>query len=185
MIIRGPMGAGKTTLLRGLGRHTKYRFWVLDADAAGSFHPGDPYGEHLKDEWPLEIEILGLHAKIILGRGLNLITDSGDMLTRREVDRFLRIVDRSRADPRVIMFRLTVSVDNAVARKTTVAAAYVRASNKGWQPLPVRGEIVIDTNGLSASQVRSRAVKEIDARLGNRTEGQRVRLPRFPKRPRG
>lgn len=184
VVIRGPMGAGKTTLLRGLARSRRYRFYGLDADAAGAFHPADPYGVHLDDEWPLEIEILALHARIILGRGLNLLTDPGELLTRREVDRFLRRIGRSRRDPRVILLRLTVSAEAAVARKTTVAASYVAASHKGWQPTPVRGEIVIGTDRLTPVQVRRVALGAIRDRVGDGVSRPRVRLPRFPSRGR-
>ncbi|HEV2316535.1 MAG TPA: AAA family ATPase, partial [Thermoplasmata archaeon] len=115
VIIRGAMGAGKSTLLRSLARVPAYRFYVLDADAAGSFHPSDAHGEHLAHDWPIEVEILALHAKIIVTRGFNLLTDPGELLTRREVDRFLRIVGRSRRDPRVVLIRLEVGPDAAVA----------------------------------------------------------------------
>jgi hypothetical protein len=153
VIIRGPIGAGKTTLLNGLGRDRRFKFFLLDTDRATDYHPGDPFGKHLDDEWPIEVQILALHAKIVLGRGLNLVMDPGIFLTVKEVDRFLRLVGRSRKDPRVVLFRLTASPAVAVKRKTTLRPSYIRASHKGWQPTAIRGEVVIDTNGRTARQV--------------------------------
>lgn len=176
------MGAGKSTLLRALAGRREFRFYVLDADAAGAFHPSDPHGEHLEDEWPAEIEILALHARIISGRGLNLITDPGELLTHREVDRFLRIMRRSRRDPSVVLLRLVVSPENAVARKTTVSARYVRASNLGWQPAPVRGEFVIQTDGLNAPAVGRAAAAILRKRAGVLLGRPQPRLRRVPRR---
>jgi hypothetical protein len=164
VIIRGPIGAGKTTLLEGLGGDPRYKFFVLDTDRATDFHPGDPYGEHLEDEWPIEIEILALHAKIVLGRGLNLVLDPGIFLTVKEVDRFLRSVGRSRRDPMVVLFRLTVSPRVAAKRKTTLSHQYVWASHKGWQPTAIPGEIVIETDGLSRAQVLAAAKRALSER---------------------
>jgi hypothetical protein len=164
VIIRGPIGAGKTTLLTGLGRDPRYNFWVLDTDRATDFHPGDPYGKHLDDEWPIEIEILSLHAKIVLGRGLNLVLDPGIFLTVKEVDRFLRRIGRSRRDPKVVLFRLTVSPRVAVKRKTTLSHQYIWASHKGWQPTAIPGEIVIDTDGLSPAKVLAVAKSALSER---------------------
>jgi AAA domain len=164
VIIRGPIGAGKTTLMRGLARRAPYRFWALDTDALNGGHPQDDHGEHLDTEWPLEIEIVALHARIVLGRGLNLVLDPGLLLTKREVDRFLRLVGRTRRDPRVILYRLTVTPEEAIRRKATVKPAFIRAAHRGWQPTPVTGEIVIDTNGLTPKQVLREALRELVAR---------------------
>lgn len=165
VMIRGPIGAGKTTLMQGLARTTTYRLWALDTDAVSSHHPGDPYGEHLEIEWPLEIDILSLHARIILGRGLNLVLDPGLFLTSKNVDRFLKGVGRSRRDRKVVMIRLMVSPRAAVRRKTTLAPAYIRASHKGWQTSAIPGEIVIDTDGLSPAQVLRVAKRALRERI--------------------
>lgn len=177
------MGAGKSTLLRSLAKVREYRFYVLDADAAGGFHPSDARGEHLTHDWPIEVQILALHAKIIVRRGFNLLTDPGELLTRHEVDRFLKIVGRSRRDPRVILIRLEVGPDAAVARKTQYSAAYVRASNLGWHPAPVPREVVIMTDHLSAAQVRRAALTAIRDRVGPSYSYRRPRVRPFPKRP--
>ena len=125
----------------------------MNADAASNGHPSDPFGEHLEVEWPIEIELLALHARIVLNRRLNLILDPGDLLNRPTVDRFLRLIGRSRNDPHVLLLRLKVSIEAAVRRKTTVRPRYVRASNLGWQPTPVPGEVVIETDGRNARTV--------------------------------
>jgi hypothetical protein len=166
VIIRGPIGAGKTTLMRGLARGRRYRFWPLDTDAATSFHPSDPHGEHLDTEWEPEIDILALHAKIVLGRGLNLVLDPGLFLTAANVDRFLRRVGRSRHERSVVLLRLVVGVDEAIRRKTTVGPFYMRASHKGWQPRAVPGEFRIDTNGRSTAWVLREALRAVRARVG-------------------
>jgi AAA domain len=165
VIIRGPIGAGKTTLLRGLARAARYRFWALDTDAAESYHPSDPAGEHLDDEWPAEIEILALHAKIVLGRGRNLVLDPGLLLTSRNVDRFLQLAGRSRRDPRVVLLRLTVSPEEALRRKKELRPSYIRASHRGWQPTGVAGETVIDTEGLSPLGVLRAAHRALRAHV--------------------
>jgi hypothetical protein len=92
--------------------------------------------------------------------------DTGDLLTVREVDRFLRLIGRSRSDPRVVLLRLAVSTEEAMRRKTTVRVSYVRASNLGWQPTPVRGEVVIDTDGKSAQAVLREAEAALRTRVG-------------------
>ncbi len=153
VIIRGPIGAGKTTLMRGLEGKPPWRFYALDCDAASSYHPGDPEGEWLDQEWDPEIDLLAIHAKIILGRGLNLALDPGLLLSIKNVDRFLRRIGRTRRDPRVVLFRLDVATPEAAKRKTTLPASYVEASHKGWVTRPVPGETVIDTNGRTAAQV--------------------------------
>lgn len=153
VILRGPIGAGKTTLMRGLEGRPPWHFYALDTDAASSFHPGDPAGEWLDQEWDTEIDILALHAKLILGRGLNLVMDPGCLLSTKNVDRFLRRIGRTRRDPRVVLIRMTVETEEAVRRKTTLKPVYVRASHRGWVTLPVPGEVVIDTRGRTAAQV--------------------------------
>lgn len=182
VIVRGPMGSGKTTLMRGLARDSPYRLWALDADAATEGHPSDPYGEHLATEWSIELEILALHSRIVLGRGINLVIDSGELLHKSNVDRFLRLMGRSRRDPRVVLFRLAVSPEIAVRRKTTVKPANVRASHQGWQPSPVPGEIVIDVDHLTAREVLGVALRALRARVGRRSPGTPVRVRRVPRR---
>lgn len=174
------MGAGKTTLMQGLARHSPYHFWALDADAAMDGHPSDPHGDHLDTEWPLEIEILALHARIILGRGLNMVVDSGDLPTVKEVDRFLRLIGRSRRDPNVVLFRLVVATEEAVRRKTTVSPRHVRAAHRGWQTRPIPGELVIDTNGLNPAQVRRQALAALKMRTAFDRSGQRPLTARRP-----
>lgn len=187
VLIRGPIGAGKTTLMRGLARRSPYRLWALDTDAATEGHPSDPYGEHLEDEWPIEIEILALHARIVLGRGRNLVLDPGLLLTPQTVDRFLHLIGRSRRDPRVVLFRLTAAPEEAVRRKTTVRAAYVRASHRGWQPTPTPGEVVISTDGLSRRAVLEAAMRALKRRVGLRSRSGSSPAPRAagrsPARP--
>ncbi len=175
VLIRGPIGSGKTTLMRGLARRDPTRTWVLDCDAANSHHPGDPTGEHLRLEWPLEIELLALHARIVLGRGLDLVMDPGLLLTRRHVDRFLRLVGRTRQDPQVVLIRLSVSVPEAVRRKTTLKPSYVRASHRGWVTRPVAGEIVIETDGRTCEEVLAQATAALRSRSVLRTEPRRHR----------
>jgi hypothetical protein len=165
VIIRGPIGAGKTTLMHALARDRLVRYWVLDTDAANSYHPADPRGEFLDREWDVEIDLLALHAKIVLGRGLNLVMDPGMLLTTKNVDRFLRKVGRSRADPRVVLFLLTASTPEAVRRKTTLEPSYVRASHKGWITRPVRGEVEIDTDGRTPGQVATSARRVLSERI--------------------
>jgi hypothetical protein len=169
VIIRGPIGAGKTTLMRELERDRALRFWALDTDGAAEFHPGDPTGEWLDQEWDPEIDLLALHAKLVLGRGLNLVMDPGLLLTAAKVDRFLRRVRRKRSDPKVVLFRLVVTTPEAVKRKTTLKPQYVRASHKGWITRPVRGEVVIETNGKTPRQIASVARKVLRERIA--TEG--------------
>ncbi len=153
VIIRGPIGAGKTTLMRGLEGRPPWRFYALDTDAACSHHPEDPRGEWLDQEWDPEIDLLAIHAKLILGRGLNLVLDPGLLLSTKNVDRFLRRIGRARRDPRVVLFRLDVATPEAAKRKTTLPASYVVASHEGWVTRPVPGEVVIDTNGRTGAQV--------------------------------
>ncbi len=153
VIIRGPIGAGKTALMRGLEGKPPWRFYALDTDAVCSHHPPDLRGEWLDQEWDVEIDILALHAKLILGRGLNLVLDPGLLLTVQKMDRFLRRIGRIRHDPRVVLFRLDVAMSEAAKRKTTLPASYVEASHTGWVTRPVPGEVVIDTNGRTAAQV--------------------------------
>ena len=168
VIIRGPMGAGKPTLMNGLARARGRGFWVLDTDQANAPQPGDPYGEHLDDEWSLEVELLAIHSKIVLGRGLNLILDPGIFLTSKEVDRFLRKVGRSRRDRRVILIRLAVEQEEAVRRKVSVRPDYVRSSHLGWQPSAIAGEVEVVTTGLSPAAVLRAAKRAIRERLAAR-----------------
>ncbi len=168
VIIRGPIGAGKTALMRGLERKPPWLFVALDTDAVSAHHPGDPTGEWLDQEWDTEIDLLALHAKLILGRGLNLVLDPGLLLEAKNVDRFLRRIGRSRRDPRVILLRLEVAVAEAARRKTTLRPTYVQASHKGWVTKPVPGETVIDTNGRSPAQVLAEARLRVKARLAER-----------------
>ena len=164
-IIRGPIGAGKTTLMRALARGRRVPFWALDTDAAASYHPADSSGEFLDQEWDVEIDLLALHARLVLGRGLNLVMDPGILLSTKNVDRFLRKVGRSRSDPRVVLFRLTTSTAEAVRRKTTLRPSYVRASHEGWVTRPVRGEFVIDTDGRTERQVATIARRVVRERI--------------------
>lgn len=165
VILRGPIGAGKTTLMRGLEGKAPWRFYALDTDAASSHHPPDLRGEWLDQEWDTDIDILALHAKLILGRGLNLVLDPGLLLTTNNVDRFLRRIARSRSDRSVVLIRLDVAAPEAVRRKTTLPAAYVRASHRGWVTRPVQGEIVVDTNGKSRPLVLREARRAIRERF--------------------
>ncbi|MCI4347010.1 MAG: ATP-binding protein [Thermoplasmata archaeon] len=151
VIVRGPIGSGKSTLLRGLAGKPPWRFWYLDTDAQ-SGHPSDPSGEFQRRETPVEIDILGLHAKLTLGRGLNLALDQ-NFQTTVQVDRFLRSIGRNRGDPRVVMFRLTVDTDVAVRRRRTLRPSYVRASHRGFHLYPIPGELVVETTGLTSRQV--------------------------------
>lgn len=153
MMIRGPIGAGKTALMRGLARDSRWGFHALETDAALSHVPGDPQGKHLDFEWPICIDIIALNAKIILGRRLNLVMDPGQFLTAAHVDRCLRQLGRSRKEREVVLLRLTVPVEEAVRRKTTLKPAYVRGSHKGWVTMPIPGEVVIDTAGKDRAQV--------------------------------
>jgi hypothetical protein len=166
--VRGPIGSGKTTLLRGLHRRPPWRFWSLYADAALSPHPGDPWGKYVRQETASEIDILGLHAKLILGRGLNLLVDQ-NFQTPAQIDRFLRCIGRDRRDPRVVMLRLTVDTEEAVRRKTTLRHSYVQASHKGFHLHPMPGELVIDTTGRTPRQVL-RSVRNA-LRIGTRRKG--------------
>lgn len=165
VIVRGPMGAGKTSLMQGLAHRSPYHFYALDTDAATGFHPQDPHGENLDTEWYPEIDIVTLHARIILGRGLNLVLDPGLFLTVREVDRFLRGVGRSRNDPRVILIRLTVAPKEAARRKSSVARSYVYAAHRGWQPKAIPGELVIPTEGKSRVLVQEIALRSLRDRI--------------------
>lgn len=174
------MGAGKTTLMRGLAKVRSYHFWVLDTDAATGALPPDPNGDHLGEEWQLECRILGMFARVILAYGLNVVLDPGTLLTRREVDTFLHAAGRRRADPRVVLFRLGVPIEEAVRRKTTVRASYVRASNLGWQPTRVAGEIFLDTTGRSAAQVLSIAKRALRDRVGTDRARPVPKIRRFP-----
>jgi hypothetical protein len=166
VILRGPIGSGKTALMRGLEGRPPWRFYALDADAVSAHHPGDPRGEHLDTEWDVEIDILALHARIILGRGLNLVMDPGLLLSAAKVDRFLRRVNRSRPAAKVVLVRLDVSTPEAARRKTTLPYAYVKASHEGWVTRPIPGEVVIDTQGRTAAQVLRVARRELRERLG-------------------
>jgi AAA domain-containing protein len=163
VIVRGPIGSGKTTLLRGLDGRRPWRFWCVDADVALSAHPGDPWGEFVRQETSLDIDILGLHAKLVLGRGLNVLLEQ-NFQTQAQIDRFLRWIGRSRRDSRVVMLRLTVNTEEAVRRKTTVEPSYVRASHKGFILHPIPGELVIETSGKTARQV----LRSVRAVLVNR-----------------
>ncbi len=165
VILRGPIGAGKTTLMRGLEGKPPWRFYALDTDAATSHHPPDLRGEWLDQEWDLEIALLAIHAKLILGRGLNLVLDPGLLLTTQKVDRFLRRIGRTRRDPRVLLVRLDVTTAEAARRKTTLPVSYVEASHKGWVTRPVPGEVVIETSGRIAAEVLSVARGALKGRL--------------------
>jgi hypothetical protein len=178
VIIRGPIGAGKTALMRGLEGRPPWRFFALDCDAVSSHHPGDPEGTHLDTEWDVEIDILALHSKLILGRGLNLVLDPGLLLSARKLDRFLRGIGRARGDPRVALIRLTVPTAEAIRRKSDLPSRYVRASHQGWVTRPVPGEIVIDTRGLSAVRVLRLARSAIDATFaGHAGRGRETFIP--------
>ena len=166
VLLRGPIGAGKTTLLKGWEGRPPWRFFALEGDAAEAHHPADPTGEWLDQEGDTEIDILGLHARLVLGRGLNLLVDAGMLLTASKVDRFLRRTHRTRTDPRVVLLRLSVSTPEAVRRKTTLRPAYVRASHRGWVTRPIRGEIVLETTGRSERQVRREATEALALRAG-------------------
>ncbi len=167
MIIRGPIGAGKTALMRSLARDRRWGFYALDSDAALSHAPRDPEGEHLDSEWPICIDIVTLNAKLVLGRGLNLVMDPGLFLAAKHVDRCLRQLGRSREEREVVLIRLTVPVEEAVRRKTTLKPDYVRGSHKGWVTKPIPGEIVIDTTGKTRMQV----LREAQLALKERVDG--------------
>lgn len=153
VMVRGPIGAGKTALMRGLAHDPTWGFYPLETDAVLSHVPGDPAGEHLDAEWSTCIDIVALNAKVILGRGLNLVMDPGQFLTAGNVDRCLRQLGRSREEREVVLIRLTVPVEEAVRRKTTLKPVYVRASHKGWVTKPIPREVVIDTEGKTKAQV--------------------------------
>ena len=166
VIVRGPIGSGKSTLLRGLEGRPPWRFWYLDIDAQ-SGHPADPFGKYQRRETPVEIDILGLHAKLVLGRGLNLALDQ-NFQTTVQVDRFLRTIGRSRRDPRVVMFRLDVDTEEAVRRKTTLRPSYVRASHRGFHLYPISGELVVETTGLTSREVLKSVRSALNDRVGDR-----------------
>jgi shikimate kinase len=168
VIIRGPIGAGKSTLRRALAGKPPWRLYPLDHDAISSHHPSDPSGEWLDQEWDTEIDLLGLHAKLILGRGLNLVAEGGSLLSSKNVDRFLRHTGRSRKDPRVVLVRLDVRIPEAVRRKSGLKPSYVRASHQGWVTRPIRGEVVIDTSGKTAGHVARVARKALRERSAER-----------------
>jgi hypothetical protein len=165
VIIRGPLGSGKSALRKALQGKPPWRFYPLDHDAASSPHPSDPFGEWLDQEWETDIDILALHAKLILGRGLNLVTEGGSLLSAKNVDRFLRRIGRSRNDPRVLLVRLDVDTAEAVRRKRTLKPSYVRASHQGWVTLPIPGEVVIHTSGKSPAQVANEARERLKERV--------------------
>ena len=164
VVIRGPIGAGKSTLRRRLANKPPWNLFPLDGDAVSGHHPPDPTGEWLDQEWDTDIDLLALNAKIILGRGINLVTDTGDLLNPSKVARFLRHAGRRLADPRVVLLRLRVSTREAVRRKTTLRPSYVRASHRGWVTLPIRSEIVIDTDGKSPGEVTEEARRVLRVR---------------------
>lgn len=128
--------------------------------------PADPSGDWLDQEWDTEIDLLGLHAKPVLGRGLDLLVDPGMLLTTSKLDRLLRRIRRTRKDPRVVLLRLSISTPEAVRRKTTLRPAYVRASHRGWVTRPIRGEVHIEATGKTARQVLREASEELALRAG-------------------
>jgi hypothetical protein len=168
VIIRGPLGAGKSTLRQALQGKPPWRLYPLDHDAVSDHHPPDPSGDWLDQEWDTEIDILGLHAKLIFGRGLNLVAEGGSLLSARNVDRFLGPAGRSRKDPRVVLIRLEVRTPEAVRRKSDLEPSYVRASHQGWVTRPIRGEVVIDTSEMTPGQV---------ARVARRALRERIAAP--------
>ena len=153
VIVRGPMGSGKSTLLRQLKGRRPWRFWCVNSDEALSAHPGDPWGEFERTETTVDIDILALFAKVILGRGLSLLLEQ-NFQTTGQVDRFLRAIGRSRRHPRVLLLRLTVDTEEAVRRKPTVVPAYIRASHRGFHLHPFPEEVVIETTAKNARQVQ-------------------------------
>jgi hypothetical protein len=163
--VRGPIGSGKSTLLTGLDGRPPWKFWYLDVDTSLAGHPPDLSGEFMRRETPLEIEILALHARLILGRGYNLALDQ-NFQTTAQLDRFLRSLGRSRRHPRVLLFRLTVETDEAVRRKATRRSSYVRASHRGFHLYPIPGELVVPTTGLTRSQVRGTVRRALKDRIG-------------------
>jgi hypothetical protein len=165
LIVRGRIGAGKSTLLRGLEGRPPWHFWHLDTDAQCG-HPSDPSGEFERRETPVEIDILGLHAKLILGRGLNLALDQ-NFQTTVQVDRFLRIIGRNRRDPRVVMLWLAVDTEEAVRRKTTLRPSYVRASHRGFHLYPIPGELTVETTEMTPREVLLSVRQALKDRVGN------------------
>jgi hypothetical protein len=118
-------------------------------------------------ETPTEIDILGLHAKLVLGRGLNLALDQ-NFQTSSQVDRFLRWIGRSRTDSRVVMLWLAVDTDEAVRRKTTLRPSYVRASHEGFHLYPIPGELIVETTGLTPREVLLSVRSALKDRAGSR-----------------
>lgn len=123
-------------------------------------------GEYQRRETPTEIDSLGLHAKMVLGRGLNLALDQ-NFQTTVQVDRFLRAIGRTRRDPRVVMVWLAVDTEEAVRRKTTRRPRYVRDSHRGFHLYPIPGEILVETTGFTPRQVLRSVRSALKDRLGD------------------
>src|SRR5690242_12767186 len=79
--VRGPIGSGKSSLLRWLDGRPPWNFWYLDVERSLAGHPPDLSGEFMRRETPLEIEILALHARLVLGRGFHLALDQNFQTT--------------------------------------------------------------------------------------------------------
>lgn len=109
-------------------------------------------------EFQLLLDEVGTRVARLLSQAPVLV-DAG-LRDPAHVDRVLGPTGLRRDSEGVLLVRLTVGLDEAIRRKSTLPEARVRELHEKWQTRPIAGEVVIPTEGASAEEV-SRAFERV------------------------